>query len=1028
MELYAKAERLIPGGTQLISRRPSRFAYGVSPAFAQRAKGARFHDVDGNEYIDWVSGIGAIILGYADPVVDEAVIRQIHDGTMYSVNHELELELAELLIDRIPCAEMVRYAKGGGDACAIAVRIARGTTGRDTVLFSGYHGWHDWYLAANLDAESSLSTHLFPGIEPIGVPRALAGTACPFPYGDLDALGQLLDEHQGQVAAVMLEPMRSEDPPEGYLAGVKKLAEAHQVVLIFDEVSTGFRASSAGVQPVVGVTPDMAVYAKSISNGYPMGAVVGRRAVMEPAARMFISSTYWSDTIGLRAALTTLTEIEKRNVPAQLAELGRALKTSLNELAAECGTPVRCAGIDTHPHLHFDAADDETRTKLATLYIQEMAKRGCHGYPSFYLNAAQGPAELEQTIDAARATFTLLTEALDADRLDAMLECELRQDANSARSSKTPSSEPGTVRRTDMLNAMSPIVVGLLRTTLAVSVAFGLGWLFLKLFRARSARTHRFVWGAVLLQGWVFWHLSLPLLPAGKTFIDEPAAKPVRSHVDAAASEPTLFADAGNPVLYDASNETTPTDCTVDSSSANAPASSSPVSPAFPEWSVALFAGIWGGGLILILVRFSLRYIIFVREVSLAEAAPRPWSLEWSALLEEFGVRSDIPLLLHSAGPLLCRVPGGYRLLVPAGLWDDLSSSRRRAVLLHELTHYRRGDVWKSLLARLLLLPHWFNPFAWLAVRRFDEAAEWACDDAVCREHSELVTDYARTLLDLSVGTSSPAAYSPGAGGHCLADRIRRLFNSDRKEDFLMKRISLFTLVTAFSLLGLIRVGTAESKTESVRTTAPEDVPSVAATDKKPVDVPVDKPAAGAVNPTLRKYKIDEAVINLQYIFKHLPSFQKRKEQVKQAAIQAQKSTEKVVAEIHAAKKQVEQGKLTGVQLQALHRRLDEAQRSRRTRLLQLEAKMYAVTYAEIQAEVARYAREKDIRLVKRAKSAIQTKPQPADPRAILQKINQEVVYQADDRVDITKDILKRLIDAEKRNAAKANNTDLFSN
>lgn len=429
MELYAKAERLIPGGTQLISRRPTRYAYGVSPAFAERAKGARFWDVDGNEYIDWVSGIGAIILGYADEVVDEAVIRQIHTGTMYSVNHELELELAELLIERIPCAEMVRYAKGGGDACAIAVRIARGATGRDKILFCGYHGWHDWYLAANLDAESSLNAHLFPGIEPIGVPRALAGTAFPFPYGDAGTLGELLDAHRGEVAAVIMEPLRSEMPPEGYLAAVRKLTAERGVLLIFDEVSTGFRNSAAGVQPVVGVTPDMAVFAKSISNGYPMGAVVGRREVMEPAARMFVSSTYWSDTIGLRAAVTTLTEIEKRGVPAQLEELGRTLKNRLNELAKQCNAPVRCAGIDTHPHLHFDASNDETRTKLATLYIQEMAKRGCHGYPSFYLNAAQGPAEVEQTLGAARETFTLLAEAAAGNRVDALLECELREDA-----------------------------------------------------------------------------------------------------------------------------------------------------------------------------------------------------------------------------------------------------------------------------------------------------------------------------------------------------------------------------------------------------------------------------------------------------------------------------------------------------------------------------------------------------------------------------------------------------------------------
>src|SRR5438093_3808462 len=215
LEFYRRALELIPGATQLVSRRPTRFAYGVSPIYAQRAKGARFWDVDGNEYIDWVSGIGAIILGYADPVVDEAVRQQIATGTIYSINHQLEIELAEELIRTIPCAEMVRYAKGGGEACAIASRIARGVTGRDKVLFCGYHGWHDWYLAANLSAEAHLNAHLFPGIEPIGVPKALAGTALPFPYGDLAALGRLLDDNRGQVAAVILEPLRSELPAPG---------------------------------------------------------------------------------------------------------------------------------------------------------------------------------------------------------------------------------------------------------------------------------------------------------------------------------------------------------------------------------------------------------------------------------------------------------------------------------------------------------------------------------------------------------------------------------------------------------------------------------------------------------------------------------------------------------------------------------------------------------------------------------------------------------------------------------------------
>jgi glutamate-1-semialdehyde 2,1-aminomutase len=429
MELYHRALELIPGGTQLVSRRPTRYAHGVSPVFAARAKGARFWDVDGNEYIDWASGIGSIILGYCDPVVDDAVREQLARGTVYSINHELEIELAEELIRTIPCAEMVRYAKCGGEACAIAVRIARGFTGRDLVLFCGYHGWHDWYLAANLAEGANLNAHLFPGIEPIGVPRALAGTALPFPYGDLDALGKLLDQHRGEVAAVVMEPLRSELPPPGYLEGVKELVREHGAVLVFDEVTSGFRLAVGGAQEHLGVSPDVTVLGKAISNGYPMAAVVGRREVMEPSARMFISSTYWSDTIGLRAALTTIRELKRRAVPAHLHRLGAELQERLNLIAEEVGLAVRCEGLPVHPALRFRTDDPHTRTLLTTLYIQEMAKRGCHGYAAFYLNAAQGPAEVEQTAGAAREVFTLLADSWRCNTLVSLLECDLTQDA-----------------------------------------------------------------------------------------------------------------------------------------------------------------------------------------------------------------------------------------------------------------------------------------------------------------------------------------------------------------------------------------------------------------------------------------------------------------------------------------------------------------------------------------------------------------------------------------------------------------------
>ena len=429
MELYRKALRLIPGGTQLISRRPTRFAYGVSPIYAARARGSHIWDVDGNEYVDWVSDIGAIILGYCDPVVDDAVREQIGRGVTFSINHELEIELAEELVRTVPCAEMVRYAKGGGEACAIAVRIARGATGRDRVLFCGYHGWHDWYLAANLSNAATLDAHLFPGIEPIGVPRALAGTAIPFPYGDLAALGELLGRYKGEVAAIVMEPMRSELPPDGYLEGVRRLATEHDVVLVFDEVSCGFRSAPGGVEELTGVTPDVAVFAKSISNGYPMGAVVGRRAVMEPAANMFISSTYWSDTIGLTAALVTLREVRRRDVVPRIHEIGRRLKQAISSALDESGLPGSCAGADVHPGVRFEIDDASTLGKVNTLYVQEMCRRGCLGYPSFYLNAAQSDADIQATVEAARETFGIIRAARDEGKLDERIECELTQDS-----------------------------------------------------------------------------------------------------------------------------------------------------------------------------------------------------------------------------------------------------------------------------------------------------------------------------------------------------------------------------------------------------------------------------------------------------------------------------------------------------------------------------------------------------------------------------------------------------------------------
>jgi len=427
-ELYKRAGALIPGWTQLISRRADQFANGVSPVYAQRAKGSHFIDVDENEYIDWVNAVGAIILGHADEVVDAAVKEQIDRGSLYTLNSPLEIELAEELCKTLPSAEMVRYTKGGGEACAVAARIARGTTGRDKILICGYHGWHDWYQAANYGVDPESGEYPFAGIEPIGVPKALAGTIVPFRYGDLTMLDALLTEHAGDVAAIMMEPARSELPPPGYLEGVKALAQQHDVILIFDEVSCGWRQSIGGIQTVVGVTPDMTVVAKAMSNGYPMGAVVGSRAVMEPAGRMFISSSYWSDNIGLVASLTTIRELKRRQSERRLQEIGEKLRSALNGALAEAGLPGKCAGLFANPYIALDLPNGVEARKVSTLFVQEMARRGVHTYMSFKATLAHTDEDIAHTAAAARAAFKIIKTGIDQENLDALLVADVKKE------------------------------------------------------------------------------------------------------------------------------------------------------------------------------------------------------------------------------------------------------------------------------------------------------------------------------------------------------------------------------------------------------------------------------------------------------------------------------------------------------------------------------------------------------------------------------------------------------------------------
>lgn len=427
MELYERAGELIPGKTQLVSRRASQFAEGVSPVYAEHAKGSRFLDVDGNEYIDWVNCVSAVILGHSDEVVNSAVKQQIDDSSLFTVNSPMEVELAELLVDTIPSAEMVRYCKGGGEACTVAIKIARGNTGRDKILFSGYHGWHDWYQSVNYLADPDTGEFPITGIEPIGVPKILAGTALPFTYGDLNNLEQLFEENKGEVAAVMMEPLRSGIPPEGYLESVQHIVRANDAILIFDEVSCGWRTRIGGIQEYTGVTPDMSVFAKAISNGFPMGVVVGSRDVMELAGRMFISSSYWSDNVGLAASLATINELKNRKSVSEFELLGEKMRTAMQGAIDSVGVPANVRGWHYRCAVNFDLPDDSLMPKVNTLFIQEMARRGIHCNIGFTPTLAHTDEDIQRTADAAEDTFKVVQRALEGE-LDNLLDVDPKRE------------------------------------------------------------------------------------------------------------------------------------------------------------------------------------------------------------------------------------------------------------------------------------------------------------------------------------------------------------------------------------------------------------------------------------------------------------------------------------------------------------------------------------------------------------------------------------------------------------------------
>jgi glutamate-1-semialdehyde aminotransferase len=407
--LWDRAKSVIPGGNMLLSKRPEMHLPDIWPAYFSRAAGVTVWDLEDRAFTDMsLMSVGTNTLGYGHPSVDAAVRGVIDAGNMSTLNAPEEVALAERLVALHPWADMARFARSGGEANAIAIRIARAASGRDGVAICGYHGWHDWYLAANLGDAAGLDGHLLPGLDPAGVPRDLAGSVFPFAYNDLEALKSLVTDQK--IGVIKMEVSRSADPAPGFLQAVRDIADAHGIVLIFDECTSGFRQAFGGLHKIYGVDPDMAVFGKALGNGYAITAVIGRRAVMDAAQSTFISSTFWTERIGPVAALATLDAMEDCRSWEVITETGREITRRWQDLAASHGLTIRTRGLPALTGFDIPGARGLI---YKTLITQEMLKAGYLAGTSVYVSTEHRPDVVDRYFEALDPVFALIAECED---------------------------------------------------------------------------------------------------------------------------------------------------------------------------------------------------------------------------------------------------------------------------------------------------------------------------------------------------------------------------------------------------------------------------------------------------------------------------------------------------------------------------------------------------------------------------------------------------------------------------------------
>jgi glutamate-1-semialdehyde 2,1-aminomutase len=425
IKLWERAEKCIPGGNGLLSKRPSRYAPDIWPTYFERALGVEIWDLDGQRYIDMAQmGIGAAILGYANPEVNKAVAECINKGVSTTLNAPEEVYLAEKLLELNPFAGGVKFARTGGEAMAMAVRIARAFTGRDNVAFSGYHGWCDWYLATNLGDENKLKEHLLPGLEPKGVPVGLKGTALPFRYNDVEDLKRLAQMEDFGV--IVLEGARYDFPKPDFIEAVHRVAKQKNAIIVLDEITSGWRMTDGGVYKLLGFNPDIVVYGKALGNGFAISAVVGKREVMSAAQESFISSTFWTERVGFVAGLKTVEILLRDRVWEHLIKIGTAIGEGWLRLGKKHGLKLEVT--EYKPLISMKLGYGDENPAIVTLFIQEMLKRGYLAAASVYVSHAHTMRIVEDYLKAADDVFDLLAKAITSNTVKSKLETRVKSE------------------------------------------------------------------------------------------------------------------------------------------------------------------------------------------------------------------------------------------------------------------------------------------------------------------------------------------------------------------------------------------------------------------------------------------------------------------------------------------------------------------------------------------------------------------------------------------------------------------------